>query len=155
TYDKLWNTAGGTVILPTSQELNVYPASAGTILADAYQLDGGSTFRFPGIPGAGIGADTTSLGGSLVINTGRGFRLGSGAGTTGTGTIQVDNPYEQISLTGTGGINGTGTLTKTGQGSVLLPTGATFAASAKWKLKVNAGVVVFQADDSLGPVPIL
>src|SRR5439155_5223981 len=137
------------VILPTSQDLNVYPASAGTILADAYQLDGGSTFRFQGIPGAGIGADTVSLGGSLIINTGRGFRL---AGISATGTIQVDNPYEQISLAGSGGINGTGTLTKTGAGILLMPT-TTGTASARWKLKVLGGVVIVQDDNSQGPAP--
>src|SRR6185436_963781 len=80
-YNKLWNTGGGTIILPTTQDLNVYPASAGTPLADAYFLDNGSTFRFQGLPGPGIGGDTASLGASLIINSGRGFRLGVNGGT--------------------------------------------------------------------------
>jgi autotransporter-associated beta strand protein len=144
-YDKLWVSNGGTIVLPIS-DFNVYPRSAGTPVADAFLLDNG-TLRFPSILGVGIGADTTSLGGNFILNTSRGIRINAGGGT-----IDVQNPYQQISLAGNGPLSGTATLTKAGAGILLLPNTAQ-ATQARLKLRVTGGSAILPADASLGPAP--
>ena len=145
TYNKLWVSNGGTVVLPVS-DFNAYPAAAGTPLVDAFLLDNG-TLSFPGILGTNIGADTTTVGQNFILNTSRGIRINAGGGT-----LDVQNPYLQMSLSGNGALSGTATLTKTGAGILVLPAAAS-ATQARLKLRVLGGDVIFPADTSMGVVP--